>query len=200
MTVTESGTYEVTVTKDGLSNTAETMVTVNNSATADFSFVQGSSSDILNVDFTNASTNADSYSWNFGDGTALNTEVNPTHSYATFQSYTVELTAISTACENDMASKTVVVTGLEVDDLLSSQLEVFPNPTKGAFTLNLNAISNAKDIQVEVMDLTGRVVYTKQLNDLNNQSINLSSLSPNLYFVKVQIDGKVGVKRLMIQK
>lgn len=46
----------------------------------------------LEVIFSNFSQNADSYAWDFGDGTT-STEENPTHAYAEAGTYTVTLTA-----------------------------------------------------------------------------------------------------------
>ncbi len=52
-----------------------------------------SSIDYLEYTFTNSSTNATSYEWDFGDGNT-STEESPTHVYATHGIYTVTLTAI----------------------------------------------------------------------------------------------------------
>jgi len=59
----------------------------------------------LTVNFTNASTNAASYVWNFGDGTT-STSVNPVHTYTATNSgpYTVTLQAINYGVTN---SKTI---------------------------------------------------------------------------------------------
>ncbi len=44
--------------------------------------------------FTNQSQNSTAYQWNFGDGTATNSGVNPIHAYAVTGDYTVQLIAI----------------------------------------------------------------------------------------------------------
>lgn len=51
-----------------------------------------STTDFLEVSFSNFSQNATSYSWDFGDGNS-STEESPTHNYATAGEYTVVLTA-----------------------------------------------------------------------------------------------------------
>ena len=59
---------------------------------AGFGFVV-SMDDYKKVTFNNTSQNYDAVSWNFGDNTALSTDVNPVHTYAQDGIYTVTLTA-----------------------------------------------------------------------------------------------------------
>lgn len=47
------------------------------------------------VTFTNKSSNATSYSWDFGDSSSLSNEVNPNHSYKKSGSFNVSLTAFN---------------------------------------------------------------------------------------------------------
>lgn len=56
--------------------------------TASFTYVPNG----REVAFTNTSTNATTYSWDFGDG-ETSTEQNPTHTYESYGKYTVKLTA-----------------------------------------------------------------------------------------------------------
>ena len=64
--------------------------------TANFSFSPLTGSAPLSVTFTNTSVNASSYSWNFGDGTAVSTAIAPTHIYQVSGNYTITLTATNT--------------------------------------------------------------------------------------------------------
>ena len=87
-----SGVYSATLTvsstlgDDVISQT--NIITVNDLPSAGFSeSVNGNT-----VDFTNQSTNATSYLWDFGDGTT-STETDPSYTYATDGQYTVVLTA-----------------------------------------------------------------------------------------------------------
>jgi PKD repeat protein len=60
------------------------------SASFDFSPITGEAP--LNVSFTNKSTNATSYSWDFGDGTT-STSINPSHRYSYGGNFTITLVA-----------------------------------------------------------------------------------------------------------
>jgi PKD repeat protein len=51
------------------------------------------------VTFTNTSQNATSYSWNFGDG-STSTATNPSHTFTTGGTFTVQLTATGTGGSN----------------------------------------------------------------------------------------------------
>ncbi len=61
----------------------------------------------LTATFTNNSTNAVNYSWDFGDG-STSTTVSPTHTYASNGTYTVTLTA-SSGCGSQSTTNTVTV-------------------------------------------------------------------------------------------
>jgi len=63
--------------------------------------------DGMDVTFTNSSTDADTYSWDFGDGSS-STEMNPVHSYAENDDYSVSLTATGEGGE-DMMTQTVTI-------------------------------------------------------------------------------------------
>lgn len=60
----------------------------------------------LEYTFTNSSTNAVSYEWDFGDGN-ISTEVSPTHVYEAPDVYTVKLTATSAENKTASLSKTI---------------------------------------------------------------------------------------------
>lgn len=52
----------------------------------------------VNYEFTNISQNAETYIWNFGDGTT-SAEKNPKHTYTQAGTYSVQLIACNTTCE-----------------------------------------------------------------------------------------------------
>lgn len=81
------------------------------------------------VDFTNTSSNASSYIWDFGNGT-ISTDVNPTAYYTTNGFYTVTLTAIE-GNTNDQTSQNVTINVVEkpIADFTTTSPAILPNST-----------------------------------------------------------------------
>jgi len=113
-TYAANGTYTVALTvSDGTdTDTESASVIVGNVApTADFDSVETN----LSVNFTDASTDPNTgdtltWSWNFGDDSALNTTQNPTYVYAAAGTYNVTLTVTDTYGLTDNETKAITVT------------------------------------------------------------------------------------------
>ena len=70
----------------------------------------------LSVSFTNTTTGAVSYSWDFGNGNTSTAMTPPTQSYTAVGSYTVALVATSASGCTDVHSETIVINQLPVAD------------------------------------------------------------------------------------
>ncbi len=110
VTYSTPGTYNVTLvgTNSTGSNTSNQTAFIEVLSEPSVSFTQNV--DILTVNFNNTSTNAFSYSWDFGDGNT-STGLSPTHIYANDGSYTVTLTATN-ACGSITTTQVVNVSSL----------------------------------------------------------------------------------------
>lgn len=106
-TVTDTGVYTLTVTNLVTGCTATSTVNVStDNVTADFTADPMIGEIPLNVNFTNTSTGANSYSWFFGNGlTSVST--NPSTVYSNTGTYTVMLVASSNFCK-DTITKTII--------------------------------------------------------------------------------------------
>lgn len=134
-----AGTYTVTLTVSSSSQgcndvaTKTNYITVNDAPTADFSGSPTSGIEPLSVSFTDLSTGASSWSWDFGDG-GSSTQQNPSHTYNTAGTYTVVLTATN-ACGSDIATKTNYIT---VNPCVAPVADFVGSPTSGTAPLNVS--------------------------------------------------------------
>ena len=88
------------------------------------------------------------------------------------------------------------VSGIDVLDPLAFGL--FPNPTTGAITLQSN--TEMYDVNMQLLDATGRVVYTQSnLIVQGSVNFNFSNLSTGTYTMMLSNDAGVSVRRLSIQ-
>ena len=78
---------------------------------------------------------------------------------------------------------------------LDNGITIYPNPA----TDKLNVNSNEKNIdKIQLIDLTGKVIYTKSGMD-KNESIDLSKFSCGLYIVKVQTSEASHTEKIVLK-
>lgn len=104
--------------------------------------------------FTSLSTNAGTYSWNFGDGSAVSTLMNPSHTYTAAGSYTVTLTIQGqSGCNgSDVETKTNFITISTLGAPISATCNpatAATNPYCGITSVRLKSINNSSNISSE---------------------------------------------------
>ena len=80
-----------------------------------------------NAAFNNTSLAGQSFTWNFGDGSPVSTQTNPTHLYSSIGNYTIHLTAVDSGTCNKTDSTTYTIT---VNPNPSSSYIYSPQPTQ----------------------------------------------------------------------
>ncbi len=68
----------------------------------------------------------------------------------------------------------------------SASLLLYPNPNNGLFVVELNT---GEKCVLEMLDLSGRVVYTANTED-HRTSVNISDLANGIYYLRVQSQGR----------
>ena len=94
--------------------------------------------------------------------------------------YVVKATDNSDTCISESTQTSV---SLSVDELgFQSQLfYVYPNPNKGSFTIQFrDEIAENKDIQLTIVDVVGREVFSKII-DSNNTQLHLEQINSGIY-------------------
>lgn len=194
--VSATAAVYVTVTNanacDGVGQSTTTNITFTATPTAAGSFTSAGNV----VTFTNASTGATSYSWDFGDFTNSSASA-PAHAYAANGSYTAVLTAINGNCTDTVAFEISIEVGIEENNSMS--FEVYPNPANEQV---LVAFENNTAASITILDAMGRVVFAQAINEIGSQvlPVSVAELASGSYTVQIISANQVGVKRLMIRK
>lgn len=68
-------------------------------------------------------------------------------------------------------------------------VSIYPNPSTGIVNLDFSAFAEAT-LQVQVFDLSGKMMYNNQFSNTNGETISLSHLNKGVYLLKVLIDNE----------
>jgi hypothetical protein len=194
--VTDNATVSVTVTNtnacNGVGQSATSTITFTATPTAAGSFTTAGNV----VTFANTSTGATSYSWDFGDFTNSSATA-PAHAYAANGNYSVVLTAINGNCSSTATFEIAIEVGIEEANKMS--FEVYPNPASEQVIV---AFENNTSASLHILDATGRLVYTQQINEVGAMllPVDVSELASGSYTVQLINANQVGVKHLLIRK
>ena len=69
-----------------------------------------------------------------------------------------------------------------------SKLSVYPNPARNIITIKYEAKKDEKLVNLSLMDITGRVIWTinkQAASSLNNMQRNVSELKPGVYLLNI---------------
>jgi len=95
-----------------------------------------------------------------------------------------------------LASETLISTGIEEFDFDGAISEVFPNPTSTELSVKFE-LPTATDIRISVLDLTGRVLFTRSNTvEASQVRFDVSSLTEGYYLLSIEgEDGSFSVTR-----
>jgi hypothetical protein len=197
--VTATGTVTVTTTNadacDGVGASAPVTVTFTQTPSAQGAFTTNGNI----VTFTNTSTGATAYSWDFGDFTNSSAAA-PVHAFASNGSYSVVLTAINGNC-TDTTVLTVAIT-VSVEELIGlGNINVYPNPASESITVSFdNQLGNS--IEISLIDALGRSIVSETVQSLglNEFGLNLSSISNGMYTLQLTSNNNIVTRKVIVRK
>jgi len=83
-------------------------------------------------------------------------------------------------------------------EILNDQINIYPNPTKDYFNIEIQELNNIGKNYLELYDVYGSLVMEKHLPNLNNK-VNVELLKPGVYLTKIYNNNKSTVKKLLIK-
>lgn len=173
----------------GESSTVAAEMEVVDVAVADFT----NDNDSLTLNFTNLSTSADEFRWDFGDGDTSVVQ-NPSHKFPTRAVYTVQLLA-SNACSDSLIEKEISVDyGVSVPEKILSPTKFYPNPAKDV-------------LHFEFPGHNGSIVLHNQLGQFvmeqsfeNHTTLNVQELTAGFYTYTVNSGAEIYHGKIEIRK
>ncbi len=160
------------------------------------------------------------YKWSFGDG-SIKEGQDVTHVYAAAGNYNVCLiarmkdskTCADTSCATVTTGARPVTSPADASYLTSSQvspaepaeykfsLNIYPNPAGSQATVAY-ALDKTSAVNIDVLDMVGQVVSTvfSGNQDAGPQTLswNSSGAASGIYFVRVNVDGKLYTQRVSV--
>jgi PKD repeat protein len=131
---------------------------------ANFSFDGTAKNAPISIKFTNTSTDADEYAWDFGDG-GTSTEKDPIHTYKNSGTFTITLVAKNKKGDSNIITKPIVV---------------IPAPTVAIvkkLTLNSFSFSSSFDIKMNSLFIGSMGGSTSLPNSYTVSSITITPLT-----------------------
>jgi hypothetical protein len=87
----------------------------------------------------------------------------------------------------------------ESNQYFNWDFSIYPNPTSSNTTVVLSG-NNSTNYSVEVIDMTGKVIYSIVNNgEVSTSELELNGISKGVYFVKVNTLQGTKMKQLVIQ-
>ena len=140
-----------------------------------------------------------SYAWNTGDiGQSI--EVNAyVNAQLGLNKYSVEVVD-AYGCN---ASDSVLINFvLNVEDINQNiAFDVYPNPTKGQFTIQIEG-TISQTYSLEIVNIQGQVLYQKDINvnsSKYSESIDVSTWAKGVYVLRLKNDQFINTRKLIIQ-
>jgi PKD repeat protein/N-acetyl-anhydromuramyl-L-alanine amidase AmpD len=157
------------------------------------------------VGFTNTSTNANGYFWDFGDANTSN-NTDPWHVYTAAGVYDVTMIAVNGVCPNDTSNISIHVfdaTGV-AEETSSFGLSVHPNPIDGQSNIYLE-LNKRERITFTLFDYTGKIAYqiSEKTFAAGSHQISIApaegKLASGVYLLQLQTEEKVEHLKLMVK-
>ncbi|MEN7550666.1 S8 family serine peptidase [Rapidithrix thailandica] len=161
-------------------------------------FIDGTGAPVL---FTDKSSNAVKWHWDFGDST-ISSQQHPEHTYQQTGEYEVILTTTDAkGCQGEYSKNILVIDEavLGIDEVLSKSLKIYPNPTGNTAFLEWGE-TNVDIRQIRLLTIEGKEL--SRVEDIatgNGVELALKGYNTSLILVQVLTDSGVAIRKVIVQ-
>jgi hypothetical protein len=86
-----------------------------------------------------------------------------------------------------------------VASLNNEMFSIKPNPSSGIFALSFSSSIALKNIQIDIFDITGNVLYQMTKPQNTSTQIDISNQPKGVYFLQIKSDDMVETKRIILK-
>lgn len=84
------------------------------------------------------------------------------------------------------------------DVSLNDGVKIYPNPSKGLINISINNYTGS--LKVNLLDLNGREVYSKEFNDFSiERSINIENYQSGVYLINIEGEGLKLTRKIVLE-
>lgn len=153
----------------------------------------------IKVDFKGWASVGDggiTYSWNFGDGSPVSTDRDPSHTFSQKGTFNIELTVKDAKNQSTTSSLTFYSGTTSVGAIkdISEEICIYPNPTKDTFVVELPNFNPNIPTQVVITNAGGQEIIREMIY---SRSSTFRLKDNGLYYVSVNEGDKQAVMKII---
>lgn len=128
------------------------------------------------------------------NGTAINLATAKTYTVKEAGSYTVRTTVED--CASELSDPLIIIITGDINAFFKTEIAVYPNPVENLLIVNIKSPDQPK-ATIEMIDLLGRRVQIREVNTNEDQSFDVGSMGPGVYFIMVAMSEKSYHKKFL---
>ncbi|MCB0706923.1 MAG: PKD domain-containing protein [Saprospiraceae bacterium] len=201
VTYNTAGNYSVSLTVGNVAGSnalsQSGFISVGDVPTASFS----ASYNMTQVSFSNNSTGADTYLWDFGDDSSSSL-ISPIHNYAESGTYTVVLEATN-ECGTTTFTQVIEILLDNIHQIgFLDRFAVYPNPNNGQFYLLLEGTElPGQQLQLTLYTVLGQVILEEDLSIPTNKftkAFDIQDLAKGIYILRLGANNKFAYVKVIV--
>lgn len=141
-----------------------------------------------------------SYYWNWASYMNDRTLPNPVATPPGTMTFTVMVTDANGCSDSDAVTITVSG-GTGISDMEEGiRLSIYPNPTSGSFTVDIDNITGDRELKISILSLSGQKIYEKifKVKTSLEEEINISEWQRGYYIIKIDGESTHITKQLIL--
>ncbi len=144
----------------------------------------------------NLSINSTNWLWDFGDGSMISTEFEPTHTYTNSGTFEVLLVAGNNCFTEEFETSVTITISKTANLITDAGISIYPNPMTDVFKIESEIPLTGAEVLI--YDSFGRLKLQQKFSDgVIDFRSHPDLFSSGIHFIRINHEGKSGVLRLV---